>query len=251
FSEAVESSSDCIAMGNPEHKITYVNEEFTRTFGYSREELVGKDISFVYAKEQIPRLEEALEATMKGSWTGELIGRRKNGELFPLAISSSTVVDHEGNVIAQMASHRDITERKRAEEALQESEELFRTIVDASKDAMAAINRDGLVTLFNPAAEEMFGRKTGDVIGQPLDCLMPEQYRAPHRQYVEQYFRTGAPREAIGRMLELPAMRKDGTEFPVELSLSVGQRGSEPFVLAVIRDIAERKRVEQARLRLT
>ncbi|MGB7532650.1 MAG: PAS domain-containing sensor histidine kinase [Halobacteriota archaeon] len=96
--------------------MTYVNETFVRMFGYSKEELIGKEIAFIYSKDQIPKLEEALKATMEGGWTGELVAKRKNGELFPMAISSTVVMDEEGGVIAHMASHKDITERKRAEE---------------------------------------------------------------------------------------------------------------------------------------
>jgi len=104
FLHSTECSTDGIAMGNLEGKITYVNEAFVRMFGYSRKELVGKEISFIYPEDQLPKLKEALKATMeKGGWTGELLGKRKNGEIFPAAVSSSRVVDDEGKVIAHMA----------------------------------------------------------------------------------------------------------------------------------------------------
>ena len=116
FSHAVDSSIDGLAMGDLEGKITYVNDAFVRMFGYSREELIGTKIGFIYSEDQLPKLEKALKATMDGGWIGELVGRRKNGELFPIAISSSLIKDDEGNPIAHMASHQDISERKRAEE---------------------------------------------------------------------------------------------------------------------------------------
>ncbi|MCK4330463.1 PAS domain S-box protein [candidate division WOR-3 bacterium] len=120
FSQAVNSSIDGVATGNLEGRITYVNEAFVRMFGYSREELIGQEIVFIYAEDQIPKLEEALKATMEGGWTGELVGKRKDGKLFPMAISSSLIKDDKGKVIAQMAVHRDITETKKAEDALRQ-----------------------------------------------------------------------------------------------------------------------------------
>jgi hypothetical protein len=92
-------------------------------FGYSREELIGNEIAFIYPEDQLPKLEKALKATMAGGWTGELVAKRKNGELFPIAISSSLIKDDEGNRIAHMASHEDISERKRAENELKKKNE--------------------------------------------------------------------------------------------------------------------------------
>ena len=112
FSQSAESSIDGVAMGNLEGRITYANETFVRMFGYSREELIGQEIAFIYAEDPIPKLEEALKTTMEGGWTGELMGKRKNGELFLMLVSASRVLDDEGKVIAIMANHRDITERK-------------------------------------------------------------------------------------------------------------------------------------------
>jgi len=124
FSHSVNSSIDGIAMGNPEGRITYVNETFVRMFGYSREELIRKEIAFIYPEDQIPKLKEALKSTMEGGWVGELVGKRKDGELFPMAVSASRVVDDEGNVIAQMASHSDITERRKLQHQLIQAEKL-------------------------------------------------------------------------------------------------------------------------------
>ncbi|UCG15571.1 MAG: PAS domain S-box protein [Phycisphaerales bacterium] len=244
FAQAVDNSIEGMAMGDLESRITYVNEAFAKMFGYSREEMIGKSIASLHPEEQTREVEQALEDTVRGGWSGELIGKRKNGDLFPVAVCSSRVVDDAGNVIAHMASHRDVTEKRRAEEALRSSEERFRTVVHASKDAMVAVNSQGLVTLFNPAAEEMFGRQAKEMIGQPLDVLMPEDYREPHRQFVKSFFATGESRRVIGKTVERPALRSDGNVFPIELSLSAGRSAKERFVLAVIRDATERKQAD-------
>jgi PAS domain S-box-containing protein len=132
FSHSADSSIDGMAMGNIERRITYVNETFCRMFGYSREELIGKEIAFIHSEDQMSKLEEALKATFEGGWIGELVGKRKDGELFPMMVSASRVLDDEGKVIAVMASHRDITERKRVEEEIKRRAAQLATLHDSS-----------------------------------------------------------------------------------------------------------------------
>lgn len=133
---------------------------------------------------------------------------------------------------------------KEAEKALAHKENLLQMIISATRDAMISIGNDGLITLFNPAAEEMFGYKKEEILGHPLDRLMPEQYRHHHNQYVTSYFDTGKPDGIIGNTVELPALRSDGNIFQMEMSLSAGSLGDQQFVIAIARDITERKRTE-------
>ena len=160
----MESSVDGVAMGDLNGKITYVNKAFVRMFGYSKEELIGKEIAFIWSEDEIPGLKEAIKATMEGSWTGELIGKRKDGELFPVAVSSSRVMDDKGNVIAIMANHRDITERKKREQ-LQHDENYVLTLLGQGAelsellDAIVRLGEyhdpsiKGSVLLFDPSRE--------------------------------------------------------------------------------------------------
>jgi PAS domain S-box-containing protein len=138
----------------------------------------------------------------------------------------------------------EISRHKRVEETLEHKESLLQMIISATGEAMISIGNDGLITLFNPAAEEMFGYKKEDMLGKPLDCLMPEQYRHHHSQYLQSYFATGKPDGIIGSTVELPAIRSDGHEFLLEMSLSAGSLGDKQFVIAVARDITERKQTE-------
>ena len=138
----------------------------------------------------------------------------------------------------------EITQHKQVEETLAHKENLLQMVISATGEAMISIGNDGLITLFNPAAEEMFGRKKEDMLGQPLDHLMPEEYRHHHSQYIQSYFATGKPDGIIGSTVELPAIRSDGHEFLMEMSLSAGSLGDKQFVIAVARDISERKQTE-------
>jgi PAS domain S-box-containing protein len=139
-----------------------------------------------------------------------------------------------------------ISIRKKTEETIRESENLLRTIISVTKDAMIVIGTDGLISMFNPAAEKVFGRTSKEMIGQPLDILMPEEYREKHHGYVKGYFDTGEPHNAIGKILELPALHSDGHIFLMEISLSSGSHGEKPFVIAAARNITERKKAEEA-----
>jgi len=139
---------------------------------------------------------------------------------------------------------QEIAKHKRTEEALVQNENLLQTIISTTSEAMITIGDDGLITLFNPAAEEMFDRKKEETLGQPIDCLMPEQYRQQHSQYIKSYFATGKPDGIIGSTVELPALRSDGNIFLMETSLSAGTLNDKQLVIAVARDITERKKAE-------
>ncbi len=138
----------------------------------------------------------------------------------------------------------EIARHKQVEKTLAHKENLLQMIISTTRDAMISIGNDGLITLFNPAAEEMFGYKKEDMLGQPLDRLMPEQYRHHYNQYVTSYFATGKPDGIIGSTVELSALRSDGYIFQMEMSLSAGSLGDKQFVIAVARDITERKKIE-------
>jgi diguanylate cyclase (GGDEF)-like protein/PAS domain S-box-containing protein len=139
----------------------------------------------------------------------------------------------------------DITQIKRAEEALRKNESLFRTVVESSKDAMVAINHQGRITLFNPGAERIFGLTEKEMLNAPVEHLMPAKYRPKHGNYVCSFFAGTKPSVAVGKTLELTGVRSNGEAFPIELSLSEGEIGNERLVLAVIRDITERKIFEE------
>ncbi len=124
-------------------------------------------------------------------------------------------------------------------------EDCFFTVIDASKDAIIAIDEHGLINIFNIAAEKMFGHKKEDVLGKSLDIIIPDDYREIHSHQVKSYLTTGKPDGAIGKTVTLTALRSDNTFFPIELSLSSGHHKSGIFVLAIIRDITKRKHIEE------
>ena len=133
---------------------------------------------------------------------------------------------------------------------LRKSEARYRTVLDAAFDAIVTITPEGIIRWFNRGAERMFGHRSGEVIGQPVTLLMPERYRELCAAGLHRYLRTGEAR-VMGGTTELVGLRKDGSEFPMEISLGETQEDGERLFTGVIRDITERKRFEEALERLS
>lgn len=144
------------------------------------------------------------------------------------------------------ALEREVAERRRAEEALRRSERDFRTLIEVSNDAMIAVDENGLMTLFNPAAAHMSGWTAEEMLGQPIYLLVPPAAREAVREEMQRNLEASALGAPIMLMKEYPALRHSGEEFTVEVSSSVTWREGRPFVLMIGRDVTERKRMEQA-----
>jgi len=241
FSHSFECSIDGIAMGNTENRFTYVNETFAKMFDYSREELVGKEIALIYADNQIPALEEALKITMEGGWTGELIGKKKDGTRFPVSVSSSRVLDDQGNVLTHMASHRDITQQKQAVEALRGSEEKWRTFFNASRDAIYINTRDGEFIDFNQSFLDLFGYTEEEMRNiKAIDLFIDPNDRVKFIHEVEE--------KGSVKSYEVKLQTKDRAEIYVLSSATVRKAhdGSILGYQGITRDITEQKQTVEA-----
>jgi PAS domain S-box-containing protein len=138
----------------------------------------------------------------------------------------------------------EIAERQRVEEALRESEEKYRHIINAAADAIISLDEQGLVCEFNSAAEQMFGFTKAEMLGKPLTPIMPPHLRDAHTAGLQRYLTTGQRHLPHWHNVELPGYTKDGREFPLEVSFSLLEAGDKKFLTGVLRDITERKRVE-------
>jgi PAS domain S-box-containing protein len=149
-----------------------------------------------------------------------------------------------GNQIGQFM------ERRTTERRLSEREALHRAVVETALDAIVGMDAEGRITEFNPAAERIFGLARAEVIGRDMgDLIIPQRYRDKHREGLRRYLATGEPR-ILGKRIELPALRADGTEFPAELAITVVPGQSRPAFVGYMRDITDRKRAEAERSRL-
>ena len=137
-----------------------------------------------------------------------------------------------------------VIERKRAEQVLQESEVKFRAIIQSAPEAIVIADNQGNIITWNKGAQTTFGYTEAEILGQSLTCIMPARYREAHQQGLERFISTGKS-ELIGLTLEFFGLKKDGSEFPVELSITTWKFGKIIFFGGIIRDISRRKRVEE------
>ncbi|GAB4267058.1 MAG: hypothetical protein Kow0065_17750 [Methylomicrobium sp.] len=155
--------------------------------------------------------------------------------------------DAAGKPLQMLGVVQDIDDRKRAEMALAERERhlrIFQYIVDSVVDGVITIGSDGVIHSFNPAACAIFGYRDQDIVGRKVNALMPEPYRSEHDSYLERYLTAGSGK-VINRQVELVGCRADGSEFPLEVAVSEIKLADGVLFVGLMRDITERKKVEQ------
>jgi PAS domain S-box-containing protein len=181
--------------------------------------------------------------------TVEHIHYDSHGSPRHVEVHAHPVLDDEGNVSRIIEYTLDITKRKRAEEALRESELKLRSVTESAKDAIISADKNGIIISCNKVSQNLFGYKKREIIGQPLTVLMPESFIEPHKRAMANHVKTGGSR-MIGQTLELAGLTKGGLEFPLELSISTWKVGGETYYTGILRDISKRKQVEEERNQL-
>jgi formate hydrogenlyase transcriptional activator len=215
--------------------ILAVNEAATRFYGYSRREFLTMSVKDIRRQEAIPQLFGAIAVGDRGV-RGPFIGQhqKKDGSLVDVEVHTQRQTLPSRTVI--LAEIHDVTEQKRAESR-------FRELLEAAPDATAMVNEQGMITLANSQLEKMFGYPRRELLGQEVETLMPSVFRERHLEHRRAFFEEPHERP-MGSCLDLRALKKDGTEFPVEISLNPLKTETGVYVIAAIRDISERKRRE-------
>jgi PAS domain S-box-containing protein len=242
FKGLLESAPDAIVIVDGKGDIVLVNSQTERAFGYPREELLGRKVEMLvperyrghHTQHRDGFFSEPRTRTMGAGL--ELHGLRKDGTEFPVEISLSPLQTEEGVLVS--SAIRDVTERKKAEEK-------FRGLLQAAPDAMVIVNQEGAIVLANSQTEKLFGYSVEELLNQKVEMLLPERFRGKHPGHRSHFF-GDAKMRPMGVGLELFARRKDGTEFPVEISLSPLETSEGTLVSSAIRDISERKRKDEA-----
>jgi len=235
-----------IYMLDPTGHVVSWNPGAEQIKGYRAEEIIGQHFSRFYTPGDVAagKPQAALAAAVaEGRYEEENWRIRKDGSRIWADVVITAVRDDRGTLVGFAKVTRDLTERQRAEEALRASEERFRALAVTANDAIISADRHGNITYFNPGAERIFGYAATEVSGQPLTVLMPERFRDAHSAGIARYLATGEAR-VVGKTVELAGRKKNGAEFPLELSLASWRRGSEVAFTAIIRDISQRKQTE-------
>jgi PAS domain S-box-containing protein len=244
----VESSDDAIIGKTLEGIVTSWNQGAQRLFGYRAEEMIGQPVSRLIPEDRLEEETEILARLRRGERVEhfETIRRRKDGTLVDVSASISPILDKNGRILGASKIARDITQLKRAEADLRESQRRFEGIVDSAMDAIISVNEAEKIVLFNAAAERMFGCAATEALGQTLDRFVPARFRAAHRAHVREFATTGATNRTMGKLGSLTALRTDGQEFPIEASISQTEVGRDKLFTVILRDITKRKEAEEA-----
>lgn len=170
----------------------------------------------------------------------------RDGNPRNVEVHAHPILDKNGNVTQMIEYIFDVSERKRIEMAIKESEAKFRSVAQSAKDAIITADKNGNIAFCNAAASQMFSYREEQLIGQSITILMPERFRKAHEEGIAKVVATGKS-NLIGETIELFGKTKAGNEFPVELSLSTWVSGDQKFYTGIIRDISERKQREKER----
>jgi PAS domain S-box-containing protein len=251
FSKAFRESPLAITITRVrDDRYLEVNETFEHLCGWRCDEVLGRTPKEIARWVDPSQRDEFLKRMQADGNVRDLEVqvRRKDGELRSV-IGSAELIEINGEpcILSVMT---DITERKQIQEKLRESQKRLEGVIASAMDAIIAIDHEHRIVVFNAAAENMFGFMAQDAIGSPIDRFIPERFRIAHTQHIHRFDATGVTNRAMGTLGALWGLRANGEEFPIETSISQLQTGKERLFTVIIRDISERRKAEDTRLRL-
>ncbi len=228
-------------------KILNVNTATIEMYNAKSKKDLLTDLKALFTEDSKRTFVEQLIIIANGgtSYEGECINKTIDGKELDVYLQWSVTKEHQEDYSVVFVSLIDITDMKNAERLLEESEEKFRTITNFANDAIIMIDNSGKINFWNRAAEIIFGRNSIEVIGKPLHVVLtPERYRASFQKGFGKFKHTGKG-NVIGKTMEMFAQHKDGSEFPVELSVTGIKINGQWNGLSIVRDITNRKKAEE------
>ncbi len=244
----INTTVDGIIVINTTGTIEAFNRGAERLFGYPASEAIGRKVNMLMPspdhEEHDAYLGRYLTTgvpTIIGSGR-QVTGRRRDGTTFPLHLSVGEMsVGGERKFTGML---HDLSERMRLDEQLRASEARWRSVIDSAADGIVVIDAHGRIEAFNPAAERLFGYQESDVIGRNVNVLMPSPYHEEHDTYLARHLATGV-QKIIGTGREVTGLRRDGTTFPLHLSVGKLTGGGAPRFTGILHDLSARVRMEK------
>jgi two-component system sensor kinase FixL len=239
LSQTVEQSPSTVMITDTSGRIEYVNPKFTELTGYTLDEVRGQNPSILKSGETDSSEYQRLWQTIRagGEWRGVFHNRKKNGEDYWESACIAPIRDSEGKVTHFVAVKEDITEYRRLQEQ-------FRRVFESAPNGMVMVDAEGKIVLANPHTQELFDYRGEELIGQPIELLIPERARDAHRAHRQSFLREPQAR-MMGVNRELLGRRKNGSEFPLEVGLSPVDMEHGQFVLAAVADVTARRQAER------
>lgn len=243
----LDSIPDIAWLKDRESRFIAVNEAFAGVSNKRPEDLIGKTDLDIWPRDLAERYRADDREVMEA-------GRRKQveepladeyGNLRWIETIKTPLYDEKGRIAGTTGIARDITDRKRMETALKESEGRYRVIAENAQDAIITIDEDDRILVVNEAAEKIFGYTSTEMHGLPFTMLMPERFREAHLRAVKGHIAAGAKQLPL-RTVELPGLHRDGREIPLEISFGESMQGGKHVFIGILRNITERKLAEEA-----
>jgi len=242
---ALSAAANAIVLTDSNGIIEWVNQAFLDMTGYTEPECIGQPIKFLKSGRQSDQFYRELWQTINAGkiWKGELVNLKKDGSLYHEEETITPVTNDQGEISHFIAIKQDISDRKRFEATIMEREARIQAILDGAADSIIIIDEQGTINSFNDSALAMFGYSHEELVGQNVKMLVPEPHHSAHDGYILKYLQSGK-RNIMGSSRELQAIRKDGSLFPIELSLSEAAIENGKLFSGFIRDISVRKSEE-------
>jgi PAS domain S-box-containing protein len=237
----VEQAQDAIITTSADSTVCTWNAAATRLYGYAKDDALGRSVSFLAPPDRPDEVPELIRRVVGGDRVPplETVRQRNDGGLVDVSVAISVIVDSAGAVTGTSLVERDVSDRRRADDR-------FRALVEAAPDAIVIVDELGRIEVVNAQTERLFGYERAELVGQPVEVLVPSRFRTSHPVNRAGYVAHPKVR-GMGVGLDLHGLRKDGTEFPVEISLSPLQTEGGMSISVAIRDVTERKQADDAR----